>query len=57
MDKKKYNLDVVEESLLEIICLSKLFVTSYGSNVLQYATICKIKSIVLNFFKDKNLNN
>ena len=53
---KKYKIKIIREPLIEIIPISNLFVTSFGSSVLQWAKICRIKSIVFNFYKDKNTN-
>ena len=46
----------IDEPLINVISTCNIFVTSFGSSVLQWTKICKIKSIVLNFFEDKNLN-
>jgi hypothetical protein len=53
---KKYRIKIIKESLIDVMPISSLFVTSFGSSVLQWAKICKIKSVVFNFYKDKNIN-
>ncbi|WP_440680398.1 hypothetical protein [Candidatus Pelagibacter sp. HIMB1636] len=53
---EKYNIKIIKEPLIKVIPTCNLFVTSFGSSVLQWTKFCKIKSIVLNFFEDKNLN-
>jgi hypothetical protein len=53
---KKYKIKIIREPLINVIPIANLFITSFGSSVLQWAKICKIKSIVFNFYKDKNIN-
>tara|TARA_B100000989_G_C19518526_1_gene462940 strand:- start:513 stop:1610 length:1098 start_codon:yes stop_codon:yes gene_type:complete len=52
----KFKIKIIDEPLINVISTCNIFVTSFGSSVLQWTKICKIKSIVLNFFEDKNLN-
>jgi len=53
---KKYKIKIIKEPLIDIIAISNLFVASFGSSVLQWAKICKIKSLVFNFYNDRNKN-
>lgn len=53
---KKYKIKIIDEALIDLIPIANLFVTAFGSSVLQWTKICKIKSIVFNFYKDKNFN-
>ena len=53
---KKYKIKIISEPLIHVMPIANLFITSFGSSVLQWAKICKIKSIVFNFYKDKNIN-
>ncbi len=54
--ENKMGLKIINVPMIDCIAFADMFVTSFGSSVIKWAEILKIKSLVFNFFNDKNHN-
>ena len=54
--ENKMRLKIINVPMINCIAFADMFVTSFGSSVIKWAEILKIKSLVFNFFNDKNHN-